>query len=469
MTRRYQPLMMPNSIIGRLRLLLATVFAVGTIVALGAAWIFSNTAATQAYDRLLISAATQISEAIGDEQGKLSVLPPVSAFETLAQSKGDRFFLAVRAPDGTLITGRDSLRPTPKSSRDAMPELDYIDDDGEAMRSVTIYRLIASPDASGWCSVVAAQSLGARYQLALHLMLRIGAIVIFVGALGFLASLEAVKRALRPFDRIGQALAARRAQDTGMLEVDSPRETQALVETINGAFHRLDERLNKLQNFTGVAAHQIRTPLAALGAQTELLLSDRSSSARRERVDRMRTHILKLSRLTNQLLGQAMVSYRSDRFQHQKIELVELVRHVLRDAIPESLDRDLAVEFETENIKVFVIGDAVTIREALANLVSNAVTHGAASVLRVRIGTAADRAIVYVADDGPGISPERWVTACQPFQIPRADGMGSGLGLSIVADVAKAHGGKLVLRETVDNMFEIALDLTLAEPLRAVA
>ena len=173
----------------------------------------------RAYDRLLASSANQISEAITVERGSFSVLPPDSAFETLSQSQGDRFFFAVRAPDGALLTVRPALRTATVPPRDGLPMLEYINDGGDRMRTVTLYRLIASPTASGWCSVVVAQSLDARHRLVIRLMLRIGGLVLFVGALGFVASLEAVKRALRPFDRIGEALAARRAQDTGPLKV----------------------------------------------------------------------------------------------------------------------------------------------------------------------------------------------------------------------------------------------------------
>lgn len=445
----------PPSIFGRLRLLLAMVFLIGALGALMAAWTLSKRAATDAYDQLLISSATQISEAITAENGQYSVLPPDSAFETLAQSKDDRFFFAVRAPDGSLLTGEPRLLPKTGPQDGGLPSLDYIDDDGEMMRTVTIHRFIASLDTKGWSSVVVAQSLGARYQLVAGLMLKIGGIVIFVAALGFLASLEAVKRALRPFDRIGHALASRRAQDTGPIEVESPSETRALVETINHSFHRLNERLNKLQNFAGVAAHQIRTPLAALGAQTELLLTDQTQQSRHRRVERIRTHLGKLSRLTHQLLGQAMVSYRSDRIPHQEVDLVELVRHVLRDAIPESLDRDLAIELDHAEPHIRVPGDDISLREALANLVNNAVTHGAATTLRVQIAEQPDHICIAIADDGPGIASQLWATATRPFQLPRAEGAGAGLGLSIAADVAKAHGGMLAFAWTAERLFEI--------------
>lgn len=453
---------LPNSIFDRLRLLLAAVFAVGAAAALVAAWLFSTSAATESYDRLLISAAAQISEAITVEQGRFTVLPPDSAFETLAQSQGDRFFFAVRAPDGTLLTGEAALRPRAMSARDDAPAFGYTEFAGTTMRTISMSRLIATPSAKGWCTVVVAQSLEARHHMVARLMLEIGATILAVGVLGFVASLGAVRRALRPFGRIGRALAGRSAQDLDPLDVESPRETQALVAAINSAFSRLNVRLNYLQDFTSVAAHQIRTPLAALGAQSELLLSDRTASQREARVDRLKINIAKLSRLTNQLLGQAMVSYRAERVPQRRIELVELVRDALRDAIPESLDRDIAVEFEAQPAVIYIDGDATTLREALTNLLDNAVTHGATSLLRVHITTGDKSAIVIVADDGPGIPASLWDAVIRPFQIPRPDGNGAGLGLSIAANVVKAHGGELSFATSTDGLFEIVVTLATA-------
>ncbi|GAA0304607.1 sensor histidine kinase [Sphingomonas oligophenolica] len=453
---------MPDSIFGRLRLLLVAVFAGGAIIAMGAAWVFSMTAATDAYDRLLLSAAAQIGDAIQVDQGRIVALPPDSAFETLAQSTGDRFFFAVRAPDGAVLTGYPALTVTGASPRDAGAVFGNRDFAGAPMRTVTIYRLIASPTVNGWCSVVVAQSLDARRRLVARLMLRIGAIILFVGTLGGIASLVAVRRALAPFDRIGRALAERRPQDTAPLQVDSPRETQALVAAINHALRRLHDRMSTLQSFTGVAAHQIRTPLAALSAQTELLLTDRSGAARLQRVDRLRRHIATLSRLTNQLLGQAMVSYRSERIAHQRVELIELLHQVLRDAIPESLERDLSVDFEPAETCLYVEGDRISLREALVNLVSNAVTHGARSLLRVAVLADRGKVVVSVADDGPGIDPALWESAAQPFHLPRHERDGAGLGLAIVADVARAHNGELAFARAGDDLFEIRLILPLA-------
>ncbi|HVJ04007.1 MAG TPA: sensor histidine kinase [Sphingomonas sp.] len=454
----------PNSIFGRLRLLLIVVFACGGIAATVAAWFFSTAAATDAYDRLLVSAATQISGGIGIDRGQVTVLPPDSAFETLAQSAGDRFFFAVRGPGGELLTGYESLSVDVSRPSDGTAVLGYRDYAGAEMRVITLYRLVASPTINGWYSVVVAQTLDARNRLVARLMVKIGGLIIFVGALGYFASLQAARRALMPFDRIGQALAARRTHATEPLEVESPRETVALVEAINTAFRHLNERMTRLEGFAAIAAHQIRTPLAAIGAQTELLLTDKTQAARAARIERIRTHVSKLSRLTNQLLGQTMVSYRAGRIPHEPLAVVDLVSQVLRDAIPEWLDRDLQVEFDPPRGPIFVQGDKLMLREALVNLVSNAVTHGATSLLVVKVSATDDLVTISVADDGPGIPPELWESASRPFHLPRVEREGAGLGLSIAADAARGHGTKLAFGTSDDGLFVISLTLARVFP-----
>lgn len=454
--------LMPSSIFERLRLLLIGVFAAGTIIAMGAAWLFSTTAATEAYDRLLLSAAAQISDSIQVDHGRVTALPPDSVFETLAQSTGDRFFFAVRAPNGELLTGYPALKAGQATPHEGIATFGNRNFAGTTMRTVTAYRLIASPAVKGWCSVVLAQSLDARRHMVVRLMIKIGALIIFIGMLGFAASLVAVRRALAPVDRISRALAERRAQDTGPLNVESPPEIQALIDAINNAMRRLHDRMSKLHVLAGIAAHQIRTPLSALSAQTELLLTDKSPSARIQRVDRLRKHIAALSRLTTQLLGQAMLSYRSERIAHEPVELIELIHKVLRDAIPESLDRDINVDFEPVETSLYVMSDRISLREALVNLVNNAVTHGAPSLLQVQVSNDGDSVVICVADDGPGIDSALWEGVTQPFHLPRHEDEGAGLGLAIVADVARAHGGELTFGKNEHGLFAISLRVPLA-------
>ena len=450
---------LPTSIFGRLRVLLGTLFVTGAVVALAGAWLFSAATATESYDRLLFSAAAQIAGSIDVQAGALTVLPPDSAFETLALSSGDRFFFAVRAPDGSLLTGYPSLASEARGARSGVPVLGYRQFAGARVRTATLYRFIASAAARGWCSVVVAETLEARTAMVAGMMWKLSAVILLFGGIGFAAALGAARISLFPFEEIRRVLAGRKPQDLTPLKVNSPRESLALINAINELMERLNARMSKLQTFAAVAAHQIRTPLASLGAQTELLLLDRSAQARGQRVERLRQHISKLSRVTHQLLGQAMISYRKDTMPRERIQAIELAQAVLRDAVPHSLDRDITVDLRSEADDLAIEGDRLSLHEGLSNLVNNAITHGAPSALRIYVRELDGQVQVAVGDDGTGIAPQKWDLARLPFGLPREEGSGAGLGISIASEIAAAHGGTLGFAFAADGFFEVRLEL----------
>lgn len=446
-----------RSVFDRLRLVLAGVFLVGAALALGAAWFFSNTAANETYDRLLISAAVQMAETVGVEQNQVLATPPDAAFETLALAHDDRVFYAIRDPDGRLVTG-DARLQGPRADDDLdRPRIDDGHFLGQPVRTATTGRYVTTLAGGGWASIVVAQTRMARTALALSLMTKIGALIVFVSALGYAAALAAARRALLPLSRIEQALAARDANDVSPLDVESPRETQALVDAINLVMGRLADRMSKLQGFIGIAAHQTRTPIAALIAQVDLLQNDRTAAARNGRIERIRDRLMELARLTNQLLGHAMIVYRAETMRHAPVDLADIARAAARDGVPFALDRDLTVSVEVGPEPLMVQGDAVSLREGLTNLVNNAVVHGAPTRLAVRVFQAGDEAVICVFDDGQGMSPEAWPAALSPFTAPRTGRPGAGLGLSIVNTIVEAHSGRIAFARPDDGGFEVRM------------
>ena len=432
------------------------VFVGGSAFAIVASWFFSNAAANEAFDQLLISAAVQIAETVTVDQGRIIVAPPDAAFETLAMSRDDRIFYAVRGPDGAMLTGyRDLQAPTIRPG--AAPHVGDAWFLGAPVRTVTLNRYVAAPGIAGWCTIVVAQTRGARYLLAFSLLAKTASLIIALGALGYFASILAARRALRPLARIEEALAARESHDVTPLVVDSPRETQALVDAINALMNRLAERMSKLHNFVAVAAHQIRTPLAALNAQMELLEADRTAAERKTRAERIRGRVQELSRLTHQLLGHAMIVYRADAIGHQVVDLCALTANAMTDGAPMSLDQDLSIAFETPSHPVLVRGDPIGLKEALTNLIHNAVVHGAVARLDVRVALEGGFAVVSILDDGPGIATELWDSVVLPFTAQRTGSSGAGLGLSIAHEVIGARGGRLIFDNIASGGFEVRL------------
>lgn len=452
------------SLFNRLRLLLAMVFLLGSTLAVAVGWAFSNAAADEAYDQLLTSAAMQIAETLDTNGQGVTVSPPEAAFETLALSQDDRIFYSVWGPDGRMLTGYHELTPTPLRHDDQPLRTANVALRGVPIRSITLWRPISGDGIRGWTAVVVGQTRGARHRLAWSLVLKISAIVILTGGLGYVTSLVAARRALAPLARIETALARRAPHDVSPLAVRSPAETQTLVAAINAVMGRLDARMSKLQQFAAVAAHQIRTPLAAMTAQLELLEAAGSPQDRAARATRIRGRVNELARLTNQLLGHAMIVYRRDLNACQRIDLTPLVRLAGDSAIPQSLDRDLVVGFDAPTEPVWVRADPVGLREALINVIHNAVTHGARSRLEITVRVADGWACATVFDDGSGIGEDQWDKVIVPFGAPRMEGPGAGLGLSIVQEVVTAQGGALFF-EHHDDGFAVSLRLPLATEL----
>ena len=220
-----------------------------------------------------------------------------------------------------------------------------------------------------------------------------------------------------------------------------------------------------MERFIADAAHQIRTPLTALTAQVDLLSQEPNAARRRHQLTRVRERTDQLGRLTNQLLGHAMVIHRREVVALQPIDLVPLVRATLSEAVPLSLDRDIRIGFELAEPMVWVQGDAVSLREALANVIHNAIRHGAPGSLVVSLAKVEGQAEIRVSDDGEGVEPALWPEIVKPFERAGRDtqdaGAGSGLGLTIASDVLAAHGGSLAFGFAGDGRFEVTLHVPL--------
>jgi len=440
-----------TSLYARVTIMLGALLIAGALSIGVAAWQYAIVAADEAYDRLLSGAAFQIAESIRIEEGKLIVDPPVSVFDTLALSRGDRIFYKVTNAEGTLLTGYETLRlPEKTPPPGAEPVLGNAVFSREPVRWVSVGRYISEPNLEGWASVVVAQTRQARDLLAFDLTLKAIGILALMSLLALAMVMITVRAALAPLHAIGEAIDRRAYNDLTPLSLEVPREIAPLAAGLNHFMQRLSDRLTILKRFIADAAHQIRTPLAALSSQVDLLAHERDPEKQKQSVGRLQDVVDRLGRLVNQLLDHAMVIHRSESVVGAPVDLVALTRHALRDAIPMAADdSDLNVMFESQQQAITVIGDSVSLREAIVNLINNAVTHGGGRMLLVRVLQDATATRVEVIDDGNGIPPEKWTDMLQPFQSGKKsvdqdkDRRGSGLGLAIVQDVARAHHGEV--------------------------
>ncbi len=426
----------------RIIAVLAAVLAAGAVVLGAAAWHSSSLAAQQAYDRLLRGGAVQIAENVYVQGGVVTVEPPVSTIATLADY--DLVFYKVVDPRGIVVAGYEDLvsdaDPVETRAGVVLEDGTY---QGQPVRIATLARQIDMPGTNNWSTIVVAQTTDARRALARDLTLKALGVIAVMSVLALLAAAYAVTLALKPLTRIEREIASRRPDDLRPIEAEPPLEIRNLVQAIDDFMRRLSERMAIMQRFIADAAHQIRTPLAALDAQVEILIGTPASRRKADTVKRIHERTAELGRLTGQLLDHAMVIHRKDVAVAAAVDLNQLAKGVLAKAVPLSLPREVDIAFVPAEQAPIVSGDAVSLREALSNLIDNALRHGARSRLVVTVGADGDAAWIEVADDGDGFA-----APLAEFTRPFAKGpesSGSGLGLSIAAEVALAHKGELVL------------------------
>jgi len=278
---------------------------------------------------------------------------------------------------------------------------------------------------------------------------------IFVVSLGLLllAIFVTVRQTLAPIARLSE-VASRIGADslTQRLPLSrAPTELLPLVQATNLLLERLEAAFKAQRDFTANAAHELKTPLAL--AVTKL----RSDAV--EAADVI-TLLNDTGRMVNQLLNLAQIESGAV-FQRESITLLPLVRAVTSDAAPSLIASGREIEFEGPAESPVVFGHAALVEIALRNLLENARLHTPPGA-RIRVAVHADGEIT-VEDNGPTIDATLAAALFAPFVRANRSAPGAGLGLSIIARIATALGGKSGLRQPAagqsGNIFFLHLPL----------
>ena len=405
-------------------------------------------AADATQDNILGASAIAIAEQVRAVEGAITVDLPYAALEMLGLAGEDRVFYRVASGRGALITGYPDLPDTALPGSEDTPLFFTARYRGDTVRVASVRRSILTGGARETVFITVAQTREAHGALTVSIALSAAGVGGGFLALAGLLAWIAISRALKPVQEIERAIAARASDDFSPLETAAPREILPLVDAINAFVERLRLTLDTSQQFIAEAAHRIRTPLAALKAQAEVSLKAGPEQTSEESLRRMLRAADETSQLTTQLLTQAMVAFRAERAERQRLSLASLARTAARDLEVAAEMRGIDFRMDlTEDVGIE--GDEIALLEAIRNLLDNAIKYGPPDDY-IAISVRADPAPeIAVADHGPGVPRQDRDKVLERFRRGAVgeDTLGSGLGLSIVRQVMRAHRGRVRLED----------------------
>ena len=359
--------------------------------------------------------------------------------EGLSTNENENFDFVVQ------VWTADGLRVFQSTTRAGLPQRSVLGFSTVEARGTT-YRIYSI--AAGTQVIQVAQDIAARREMAGTLALRTVSPVVVMVPLLMLVVWWVVRASLAPVSRVRQQVAERQAEDLSALNEDKlPDEIQPLVHEMNLLFHRLSTAFDAQKNFVADAAHELRSPLAALKLQLHGLRRATTDDTREIAIQRLNAGIDRATRLVEQLL--VLARHQSGTSQGVKpasIDLTALAQLALADAAePASLRQiDLGL---LQSDQCLVMGYEEALRILLRNLLDNAIKYTPTGGMVNLVLRKLDGKIQLAVDDsGPGIAEEdRQRVLDRFYRVAGTEGGGSGLGLAIVKTIVDLHHASLTI------------------------
>jgi two-component system sensor histidine kinase QseC len=273
-----------------------------------------------------------------------------------------------------------------------------------------------------------------------------------------------VRRSLRQLEELAADVAARSPDNLETLsEPQTLREAQPLVAALNRLLSRLRATLDNERRFTADAAHELRTPLAAVKIQAQVALASTDAADHQHALRQVLVGADRATRLVEQLLRLARLDPLARLPQSRELDLAELARCIVAEMQTLAAGKQQQLRFVNPPVPVELQGDADLLGVALRNLVENAIRYTPQSgVIEVLVEADGPRPLLIVRDSGPGVNPEEAPRLLERFYRGQAvantdNSNGSGLGLAIVQRIAELHGTHLEIENRTSGGLEVRM------------
>lgn len=226
----------------------------------------------------------------------------------------------------------------------------------------------------------------------------------------------------------------------------SPTEITPLVSSLNQLLSRLDDALSSERRFTDHAAHELRTPLAALKTELQVAMRAAKDDETQESIERIQVRVDAATHLVNQLLELTRVNASSRQIERSQVDLNQVALSAILEMADFALDKDIDIEFVEEK-DCHMYGKESLLFVLAKNLVDNAIKYSSTGGhVVVSVERTDDKFQLSIIDDGPGIPVEIQSRVFDPFyRKPGSAVGGTGLGMSIVKKIAELHHATITL------------------------
>lgn len=396
----------------------------------------------EAYDEWLLDSARSLALLLVVKDDRVTIDLPGASLDAFVFDAHDRVLFRVDDQHDGFVAGQPVLHAQPRW--DAEVRYMNLNVDGQPMRAVQMLRHDVRPDSA--VSIIVAETQHKRDRLASRVLWAVMVLGLGLSALTMLLVRDAVTRGLRPVRQLADIVRQRPDGDlTRLPDAHVAQELRTFTNAINELLSRLDQAVQLQRRFIADAAHQLRTPLAALSVELEYAIREPDPARKAEGLAQLRGGIDRLSRLSNQLLTLARAepgALASSTF--RELDLHDLVHRAATQQLPRFMDAGVDLGFEGL-AHPMVRGDALLLEEVVNNLLDNALRYaGAGAEVTVSVACDGPMAEITVEDTGPGVPPEELGRLTERFhRAPGSAPGGAGLGLAIIKEIAHLHEGTL--------------------------
>ena len=440
-------------------------------------WLVAQGIAGKPFDHALEYNANALAQLISVQEGRARLQLPRPVRELLRADSEDIVYYQVRGPRGELLGGeRDLPAPadTPSAGALHLRDAEYL---GTDLRVAALWVELPLPGAP-LALVQVAESLDKRSALATEIIKGVMLPQFVTLPLAVLLVWLALVQAIKPLSRLEARIRARKPDDLSPLDTRAvPLEVAPLVASVNDLLLRLKESIATQKRFLADAAHQLKTPLAGLRMQADLAQREGTSTEElKQSLRQIGRSSIRATHTVNQLLALARAEGGSTTMQRQPCDLAQLTMEVVRDCVPRAMDRHIDLGYEGAQPGQpgsKLEGNPTLLKELVRNLLDNAINYTPSSVEKPGVITArvltdplGQACMLQVEDSGPGIAPAERELVFQPFyRSPGVEVDGSGLGLSIVREIAQQHHAAVTLEDAspgatpAGTRFQVRFDL----------